>query len=366
MDRIQKLLLLHTQRKIDIPSLTKYVHLIPDRYLWYDRLWQSKKKITIDPSKISGTVQLVNYPLLINVTDSDLTTARADGFDIVFVDSNGVKLDHEIQEFDNSTGKLVAWVRIPSLSKSDNKIFMFWNYSSATDQSNKNAVWNAYDAVYHLNNTTFSAGDVKDSTSNSEDATPIGTVSSVTGDIGKALDMDKTGETDSYVDLPTLTNLGSNDFTIIWAGKIHSHESLGATLFSQGNNIFTVNQISKLFFQKQGGGFETITSGISVVLNTFSVVAITRKGLTSGDTKLFINGAQSDNATAIPGIDTGGNVKRICAEDPLQSTRRFDGVADEFRIIVGTALTDNEIKTIQENILNPSTFMTFEAKESLP
>ena len=71
--------------------------------VWYDSIWAYRKAVTIYGNQVSGGPH-DNFPVLISLTDTDLTAARADGFDLVFNDSDEItKLDHEIESFDNST-----------------------------------------------------------------------------------------------------------------------------------------------------------------------------------------------------------------------------------------------------------------------
>ena len=57
---------------------------------------------------------------MISFTDTDLIqTNESLGRDFVFTQSDGTTvLSHEIEEFDNTTGEIIAWVRIPTLSAS--------------------------------------------------------------------------------------------------------------------------------------------------------------------------------------------------------------------------------------------------------
>jgi len=56
--------------------------------------WTYRKKISIDASKVPS--DLTNFPVLINTTDADLTTAQANFNDILFTAADrSTKLDHE-------------------------------------------------------------------------------------------------------------------------------------------------------------------------------------------------------------------------------------------------------------------------------
>ncbi len=126
---------------------------------WYATSgWYYRKALTIDYTKVSGGANLNSFPVLVSITDGSLkTNAQESGNDIMFTSSNGTtKLDHEIEKYTSSTGTLVAWVRIPTLSYTANTIiYMYYGNPGASDQSNKAAVWDAsYVGVWHLAETS--------------------------------------------------------------------------------------------------------------------------------------------------------------------------------------------------------------------
>src|SRR5437016_9077270 len=143
-----------------------------------------RKPITIDHTKVgnSGATTLTNYPFLYSVTDASLKSTangghvqNANGWDIIFrafdADNPGTginicgagvsvcTLDHEIESYDPTTGKLVAWVRIPTLkafsytpAPLDTKIYIYYGASTiAGSTENPTGVWDAnFNAVWHL------------------------------------------------------------------------------------------------------------------------------------------------------------------------------------------------------------------------
>ncbi|MDO8634974.1 MAG: DUF2341 domain-containing protein, partial [Dehalococcoidia bacterium] len=136
---------------------------------WYDQAWVYRKSITIDHTKVSA--DMTDFPVLINLSsDSDLASDALDnGYDILFTSSDATtKLNHEIEQFDGATGKLVAWVKVPSLSSSsDTIIYIYYGNPSSGNQQNPTGVWDSnYKAVWHLGETTGGSGAIKDSTSN--------------------------------------------------------------------------------------------------------------------------------------------------------------------------------------------------------
>lgn len=153
--------------------------------IWYGANWGYRKKITIDYTKVSGGSNLTNFTMLASTTDAQLKTVanggnvvQSDGGDIVFVDSNNTKLDHEIEIYEANTGVFRAWVEVPTLSGTANTvIYMYYgNSTDAGNQWNAAGTWsNSYSAVYHMNEASWNgtSGEVKDSL-NSKNATAAG------------------------------------------------------------------------------------------------------------------------------------------------------------------------------------------------
>ncbi|WOV93326.1 MAG: DUF2341 domain-containing protein [Candidatus Nitrosoabyssus spongiisocia] len=117
-------------------------------------LWDTRQKITINSNQITTTLQ--NFTLLVSISDSALSRSSVlpNGADIIFTNSDGFTiLEHEIESFTNNatTGTLVAWVRLPTLSNtSDTVLYMYYNVSSAATIIHDN-VWDSdYEIIYHM------------------------------------------------------------------------------------------------------------------------------------------------------------------------------------------------------------------------
>jgi MSHA biogenesis protein MshQ len=172
---------------------------------WYDAAWSSRKKITIDSAQVMAT--LTDFPFMVSMTDADLQAgAQADGDDILFTDDDGTtKLDHDIEVWEDSSGNLVAWVRIPTLPDTvDKEIYLYYGNSSATDQRNATGVWVNYVGVWHLNETS---GTRYDSTSNGNHLTDQNTVAYVPGKIGGCADFEESASERLYITDAAQTNL---------------------------------------------------------------------------------------------------------------------------------------------------------------
>jgi len=127
--------------------------------------YKYRKRITFDPTKVAGAIDLTDFPALINISsDNDLRTVAnsghvesASGFDIIFTAADGVTLlTFQLEKYTATNGQYTAWVKIPILSTSINTdIYMYYgNTAIVTDQSST-AVWTNYHGVWHLENSSF-------------------------------------------------------------------------------------------------------------------------------------------------------------------------------------------------------------------
>ena len=169
--------------------------------------YSTQRIVVIDHTKVPNTDQ-TDFPFLFNTTDPDLATianggqvANSNGYDIIFsLDPNGLtKLDHELEEYNPSTGQVIAWVRIPNLSHTTNTvIYVFYgNPNIIASQQNPNGVWDSnYTAVYHLANT--GTGTAADSTSYGNS----GTLTSVSAASGKIDGAASFNGVSSYIQIP--------------------------------------------------------------------------------------------------------------------------------------------------------------------
>jgi hypothetical protein len=152
--------------KVQNPQLHRYTrHPLPlfTDDLWWNTQWQYRKKVTIDHTKVDG--DLTHFPVLISLTaDINLSAhAQSDGDDIVFTDTLGNQLSHQIELYINSTGQLIAWVNVTTLSSTqDTTLYMYYGNPICGSQQHAGGVWDSdYVLVYHLNETS---GLHKDST----------------------------------------------------------------------------------------------------------------------------------------------------------------------------------------------------------
>jgi len=187
---------------------------------WWNTDWAFRKKITLNSSQV--TSNQTNFPVLINITDTDLRDkAQSDGDDIAFTDNISNKLNHEIERYTSGTGELIVWVNVTSLSGgSDTEIYMYYGNSGCSSQENEPDVWDSnYIGVWHLDETS---GTHYDSTSNNHDSTSvIGVTQDASGIVngGNAFD----GSND-YIDITM--NIPSTVTISTWAKYTGTNDML--------------------------------------------------------------------------------------------------------------------------------------------
>ena len=124
--------------------------------------YQYYMDVTLDQA--SGTADLTDFPALVSFTSLPLRTTangghvyNASGYDIIFTDQSGNKLDHQIESYNAATGQYIAWVRIPVLSNTAvTTIRMLYGNPVVTSNPSIASVWvSSYKGVWHLNGTGF-------------------------------------------------------------------------------------------------------------------------------------------------------------------------------------------------------------------
>lgn len=194
---------------------------------WYDTAWQYRKTITIAAAEVGRDQS--NFPVMIALRgDPDLmAAARSDGADILFTAEDSIsKLDHEVETYDDATGTLIAWVRVPLLSGADDtELYVYYGNESAAPQENPDAVWDGnFTVVYHLSDaagTTFpdSSGAGNDGTENNFEGDET-----VAGKIGMAQELDGSNE---YIAIPAAATSGNDRFTMcLWINTDESGNHL--------------------------------------------------------------------------------------------------------------------------------------------
>ncbi|MBT3949191.1 DUF2341 domain-containing protein [Candidatus Parcubacteria bacterium] len=334
--------------------------------------WSYRKKITIDADQVDA--DLTDFPVLVSFSaDSNLATnATSTGADIIFVpssvswasDTAGDRYDYEIESFSSSTGAIVAWVKIPTLSSSvDTDIYLYYGNSDASSGLESTDTWNSnYVMVHHLEETT---GTSTDSTSNSNDGTAINGVGrTVSGKIG---DSDSFDGIDDEISLGAGNNMSvyNSDYTYsTWLKTASTSQEWQITYTPDTSSYagfhINVHGGGKIYYYTyidgDDGDLQTIYEN-PLDENTWYYLTVTRDG-TTGETIAYVNDSVIGSFTAVgtSGLVDDGPRSISSEEHP------FNGSIDETRL--STAVNSPDwISTEYNNQNNPEDFYTISVEQ---
>ena len=88
--------------------------------------WLNYKEITVQNAEVAG--DLTDFPAVYSETDTDLTKARADGFDFVVTESDGTTVvPYERVLWNDSTGEIILWIKTDPLGASNVTYRLYYN-----------------------------------------------------------------------------------------------------------------------------------------------------------------------------------------------------------------------------------------------
>lgn len=336
--------------------------------MWADYDYLYKYKITINPAQVAGDE--TDFPVLVSVTDNNLRDTangghvnNSNGYDIVFYNSTELtKLDHEIERYVNTTGILIYWVKIPSLSSTSNTIFyMYFGKNGVTVDPSTTNTWNAsFQAVWHMDDATTTT--IDDSTANGNDGTKVavGRPLEANGKIGKCQDFDRNGS--DYITLPDMGTAESYPFTFeLWLNTDFNFEpGVDGTLINQENSSLSTQRVQLYFgagvgtfwYNVRNVGAEVEIGGLAIHDGAWHYVA--GVSATATNHKIYLAGgesASSINNVPNPPVDTQHMGRRLAGV-------YYDQYIDEVRIST-TNRSGNWISTCHSNQNAPGTFMSF-------
>ncbi|MFW9813894.1 MAG: DUF2341 domain-containing protein [Candidatus Thorarchaeota archaeon] len=327
-----------------------------------------KKDITIDHTKV--TADLDDFPLLIDIFDTDLKTkVQPDGDDIIFK-SGGVILPHEIEIFEQSYNAshahLVAWVKADLLSSTDTVITMYYGNPNIDSQENAPDVWNSnFKGVWHLSEDP--TGTIYDSSGNLNHGTGYNLQSDdqVSGQIDGSIDFDNVQD---HIDCgnDSSLNVGSVDFSLsLWfkydgvdmgvlAGK-------GAVLMANRYRLSIESGPGMLMAEIDDNTVaKTIFSTSTYGDNLWHHVSMVRDG---NNLRLYIDGVEDPNSpidiTGYGSLDESESFYINAFRSEVGGTIGYWSTAntDEVRV-AKLALSPEWIATEYSNQENPASFYT--------
>jgi len=337
------------------------------------------KKITIKASQIeiSGVGSHNNFPVLIDITDNDLRTCsnggymeNASGYDIRFTTYLGIRLYHDIEGYDPISGRLTAWVRIPSLSKINTDIFLFFGNPSISSNSSSSATWSSnYKAVWHFNNSIANAS-----------AFPLVSSdfgsTSTTGKILEGRNFIRTSH--QYISVNYNDALDFNDAITVSAWINLVTNDIDQKIFSNQNNIsggyklgiYTDGKVEFEIRTSDNHPYLNRSAPDGTILSTSTWYYVVGVYSNSEDyIRTYVNGGLDrpmvTDKTA--GLTGSGNpaIGRETWNDPSTFDGKFNGIIDELRV-QNIARDAGWIKTEFNNQSSPSTFYTVGPTASNP
>jgi len=323
------------------------------------------KTITIESDQVDAT--LTNFPVLVNTTNNDLKDVsnsghvyQSDGGDIRFTSSDGsTQYDHEIESYTPSTGKLIAWVEVPSVSSSVDTIFrMYYGNSEAGDQWDVAGTWDGSDheAVYHLHD------DFNDS-ANSHTGTNYSTTDA-TGHIADGQNFN--GVTGTRIDMGDSTDFEPSSFTLEAFVKREGDCLYDVcSVFSKGSSNFegyalavlgSSHKVELKINDNNGNVPANQALGTTTILiDTWYHIVGTYNSNTQ-ELKVYVNGELEDTNTNTNAINYSTASLKIGSANNNNDIV-FNGVIDEVRL-TPSVRSDDWIDAEYNNQKSSSTFLT--------
>ncbi len=343
--------------------------------------YEYRKLITLNSSQISGSTAHANFPVMIKLTEADLRSTsngggveNPSGYDIIFTQSDGSTiLTHELQNYTSSTGDLLFWVRMPSLSPATNSsIYLYFGKTGVyTDQSDT-TTWNdKYLGVWHLEDLTDAAGNYI--------LTDHNTATNSSGYLGAAREFD--GDGDDLEDLNGANYLdGLSNLTVsLWAKANALNTDKGLIYADDPDGADARLMIRQDAAGERGGGANIYRTALLTGVNNkqrhessdgsattnWQYLTLTR---TPGETANFYIDGSLDIASW--GVSKTGSTNKsekllIGKGSKDGATSSWDGLIDEVRILNDT-LSAAWIATEYANMSSPGTFHTVSTTNELP
>jgi len=327
-----------------------------------------RRSITVDHTKVQGSNQ-TDFPVLVSGTYSYLATTsnggkveNANGYDVAFYSDEALttQLDHETERYIATTGEVVYWVRIPTLSYAVDTVFYmaYGDSGISTSQENITGVWDSnFVTVLHLGDGTTLSGN--DSTANGNDYTASGSAAATAGKIGGCATFTSASAGNlgrATVGTPTAFTLqawvrspGAPTTTVTQPFKIGQTSDSAGFSWNHGTSTYR----NALYIQNNGGTYYAKKTN-TLSANTWYLI----HGLWTGSAiSIYQNGTQVGSTTSV------ASIKTCTGNDHIgQGVNNYNGQVEEFRYS-GVARSADWIKTDYNSQNSPSTFYTVGGEE---
>ncbi|MHA2282401.1 MAG: DUF2341 domain-containing protein [Promethearchaeota archaeon] len=334
------------------------------------------KDIIIDPSMVSGSQDLLNFPVLISIIDEDLHDGvQLNGNDIAF--SNGISwLDHETEFFDKfyngSHAQLVVWVRIPNLSPSfDTVIRMYYGNSTMSSNENPSGVWNTnYKGVWHLKeNPSAPAPQFSDSTAYNNDGTAVNLFSSnqTSGKINGGLIFNDENEACVNVSDDNSLDLNSDMTISAWIKTNDNEDDVDIVItkwsLNPPNQNYWLGKLNRDDFAFYVDSNQNVKMNLNLIWDNNWHYVVGVADSTSSLLRIYLDGTQRNTASYSGSSKTGNHHLNIGRSSGIIE-QEWNGKIDEVRV-VDVAHSAAWIATEYNNQYNAQSFITVGPEENV-
>lgn len=358
-------------------------------------LYDHHVTITIDPSMVSGSSDISNFPLLISMENVDDLREDPSGFildagsDIVFAPSpastDNDYYKHYLESYEGSTGTLIIWVQVDLSATINTEIEMFYGRPSGSPSSTSE-VWTDANflGTWQLSEDPEIEG-IIDATGNSANGTAFNMTHSsnvVSSIVGQGYSFNGVDEYISIPDNSIIEPTGS--FSISCWFQTSGTQNPWAKMFAKGRTIAPYATYT-LEMRLNGGnyddeiGFQTARNNGNYV--TTSSIANGIDDINTGEWNYFVgviekNGSNYTQYTYLNGEEISSSTlestSSIAYYNPTDYSltigglndgglnNAFTGIIDELRI-AGVARSEDYIKTELRNTACVSNYMTIES-----
>lgn len=362
----------------------------------YSNGYSYRRKITIDNTKVSGTSNFTDitvpfagtYSYLADTSNAGKVESSS-GNDIRFETSTGTQIKHDLAYYDNTTGEIEAWLKIPTLDYNDDtEIYVYYGKSGAAAEEDPTNAWHSdFDSVYHLNESTDgTSGEVKDTIASNDGTGGNGTTNECPTRTAGATGITNQGQSfdpttyQQHINFGDVHDIRTSDKTCIAFAKT------GATTSNQWMVAKSAyGSVNGRWAQLGFGGDGTLTTLIqngstnyqpkwadSPAHNDDTWRMYASVVDRSGNLELFSDGISraTVDISSFSATDVNGTMDFIigCYNDPDGTGRHdtyggWNGEIDEVWILSATRDSDWQT-TIKNAVLSPSTFYSVGSEET--
>ena len=295
-----------------------------------------KMDITVSAGAVATGTTLTDFPALVRLSTGisgfSYSDFRQSGEDMMFVDSSGAVLPHEIDTW-NVGGTSFVWVKVPKY-KVGAKITMYYGSDTYSSPAAATDVWSGYAGVWHLGEAT---GSLADSTGHSLSASRVGgnpsLITQVSGPVGNAIYQEDEEGNSTCLEVPSYDSLAvGGSFAV--SGWFNADSVTYARLFSRGTSDvagFEAECGSDGSIYVRGSTAEShfvYTDATSLVGNWTHVTVVYDDTAVS----IYVNGILARSGTTDAVVDNG-NPFYIGCSGVVGNKYSLKGTIDEFRLL---------------------------------